>query len=171
MKLEICMLRLSIILFVSLSIVFSQEISEGYTLYTPGGQGGGGSATTYLKDESWNTVNSWNHDCGPASMPYLVLGDEPGLENTLLYYPCKSSNPTMESGGVGGQVKIYNWSGDLLWSYALSNNDYQHHHDIAVMPNGNFIVVAWERFYASEWTEFGRTSVNNNLNHSGEQHF
>ncbi len=158
------MLKLSAIFLVSLSLLLSQDVSVGYTLYTPGGQGGGGSATTYLKDENWSTVNSWNHDCGPASMPYLVLGDEPGFENTLLYYPCKSSNPTMEAGGVGGQVKIYNWDGDLLWSYALSNNDYQHHHDIAVLPNGNFIVVAWERFYASEWTQFGRSSVNNNLN-------
>ena len=35
----------------------------------------------------------------------------------------------MQSGGVG-KVEIYNWTGDLLWDYTLSNNFYQHHHDI-----------------------------------------
>ena len=78
-------------------------------------------------------------------MPYLIPGDEPGFENTLLYYPCQVNNPTMQNGGVGGQVEIYNWDGDLLWEYILSDNDYQHHHDIEPLPNGNILVLAWER--------------------------
>ena len=96
-------------------------------------------------------------------MPYLVPGDEPGFENTLLYYPCQVNSPTMENGGVGGQVEIYNWDGDLLWEYELSDDIYQHHHDIEPLPNGNFLIIAWERTYYSEWTALGRTSVNNSL--------
>ena len=145
------------------SIAFSQEPYDGYVLYTPGGMGNGG-ATSYLKDVDGSIFKSWSHDSGPASMPYLYPGDEPGFENTLLYYPCRSSNPTMEAGGVGGKVIIYNWDGDELWSYQLSNNDYQHHHDIDVLPNGNILMVAWERLYYSDWQALGRTSVNNSLN-------
>ena len=143
------------------SLLFAQEPSPGYTLYTPGG---GGSATTYLKDIDGSIYNSWSHTTGPASLPYLVSGDEPGFENTLLYYPCQVSNPTMENGGVGGRVEIYNWEGLRLWQYDLSNNDYQHHHDIEPLPNGNFLILAWERTYSSEWSALGRTSVNNSLN-------
>ena len=97
-------------------------------------------------------------------MPYLHPGEEPGFENTLLYYPCRVSNPTMNAGGVGGKVEIYNWDGDLLWSYELSDNIYQHHHDIDVLPNGNILMVAWERKYSSDWENMGRTSVQNSLN-------
>ena len=148
------------------------DVYDGYTLYTPGGGFGGGNATTYLKDADWQTINTWSHDCGAASMPYLVLTDEPGLENSLLYYPCQNSNPIMQAGGVGGQVKIYNWDGDLLWSYtvsgtvqdAVSSNGMQHHHDIEPLPNGNILIIAWERLYASEWQTLGVDGVNNSLN-------
>ena len=145
-----------------IALVFSQDVFEGYVLYTPGG--GGGGATTYLRDIDDSIVNTWSHETGAASMPYLVAGDEPGFENTLLYYPCQVSNPTMQTGGVGGQVEIYNWSGDLLWEYILSNNTYQHHHDIEPLPNGNFLVLSWERLYSSDWSALGRASVNNSLN-------
>ena len=145
------------------SLIFSQNAFEGYVLYTPGG-GGSGSATTYLRDIDNSIFNSWSHSRGPASMPYLIPGDEPGFESTLLYYPCTVANPTMENGGVGGEVEIYNWDGNLLWEYTLSNNNYQHHHDIEPLPNGNFLILAWERSYSSEWSDLGRTSVNNSLN-------
>ena len=69
----------------TISILSSQDVFEGYTLFTTGGGGQSGSATTYLKDSNWNTINEWDHDCGAASMPYLVLTDESGIENSLLY--------------------------------------------------------------------------------------
>jgi len=153
-----------IILIFAISNLLSQDVYGGYTLFTPGGGGSGSSATTYLKDVDNTNYNTWSHSNGPASMPYLYPGDESGFENTLLYYPCRSSNPTMESGGVGGKVIIYNWEGDELWNYQLSNNDYQHHHDIDVLPNGNILMVAWERLYSSTWQALGRTSVDNSLN-------
>jgi hypothetical protein len=151
------------ILFITFlfQLVISQDVYEGYVLFTPGG---GGNATSYLKDTNGSTYNSWTHSTGAASMPYLFQGDEPGFENTLLYYPCKVNSPTMESGGVGGKVEIYNWEGDLLWSHEVSDQIYQHHHDIDVLPNGNIILIAWERKYQDEWSPYGRTSVNNSLN-------
>ena len=150
------------LLFFILPFSLNADVYEGYILYTVGG--GGGSATTYLKDINYSNFNTWSHSRGPASMPYLVPGEEPGFENTLLYYPSTVANPTMQSGGVGGKVDIYDWEGTLLWSYTLSNNDYQAHHDIEPLPNGNFLIIAWERAYSSEWSSLGRTLVNNSLN-------
>ncbi len=143
------------------------EIYDGFTLYTPSG-----NETTFLMDKDWNIINTWSHDCGPASMPYLVNTDQPGIENSLLYYPCKNDNPIMESGGVGGAVKIYDWEGELLWEMTISgnitgttsSNMLQHHHDIEPLANGNFLIVAWERLYSSEWQQLGVESVNNSLN-------
>ena len=152
------MLKLLLLIFINLAS--TQDIYEGYVIYTPGG---GGNATTYLQDIDGSIFNSWSHNRGPASMPYLIPGEQAGFENTLLYYPCTVSNPSMENGGVGGEVEIYNWSGDLLWEYQLSNDTYQHHHDIEPLPNGNILMIAWERFYSSDWSAMGRTSVNNSL--------
>jgi len=142
--------------------VLSADLYEGYMLYTPGG--GGGDNTSYYKDWNGNTVNSWAHSNGPASMPYLFPSVDGGVENSLLYYPCRSNNPTMDTGGVGGKVVIYNWDGDALYTYNIDSDEYNHHHDIVVLPNGNFIVIAWERLYSSDWQALGRTSVDNNLN-------
>ena len=150
----------------------AQDIFDGYTLFTPqsgGGGGGGNNVRTRLLDNDFNEVHDWSHSRGPASMAYLVSGetygfDGYGFENSILIYPYRVSNPTMESGGVGGGVEIYNWEGVLLWSFELSDNNYQHHHDIQVLPNGNILMVAWERFYESSWSDWGRTDVNNNLN-------
>ena len=153
---------LYILCFICSSFIFSQNIYEGYTLYSPSGMSN--DNTSYLQDVDGSIFNSWNHNSGAASMPYLHPGEEPGFENTLLYYPCRVSNPTMNAGGVGGKVEIYNWDGDLLWSYELSDNIYQHHHDIDVLPNGNILMVAWERKYSSDWQSMGRTSVQNSLN-------
>ena len=152
----------NIIFSLFLSSLLMSEIFEGNMLYTPGG--GGASNTTYYKDWDGNTLHTWSHDTGPASMPYFLPSEEGGVENSLLYYPCRSTNPTMETGGVGGRVDIYNWDGDLLYRYNVSSTLNQHHHDIAVLPNGNFIVVAWERLYSDQWQALGRTSVENNLN-------
>ena len=143
------------------SFLISQDAYEGYTLYSPSGMSS--DNTSYLRDVDGSVFHTWDHSSGAASMPYLHPGEEPGFENSLLYYPCRVNNPSMSSGGVGGKVEIYNWEGDKLWEYELSNNTYQHHHDIDVLPNGNILMIAWERKYASDWQAMGRTSVNNSL--------
>ena len=90
-------------------------------------------------------------------MPYL-------RQDSVLVYPYRVSNPTMNSGGVGGGVQYVDWDGDVLWEYVLSNNDYQHHHDVEPLPNGNVLMIAWERMSASEAYAMGRQSIDNPLN-------
>jgi len=146
-----------------ITMLISQDVFEGYTLFTPGsGGGGGGGATTYLKDNNLNNIRTWSHSNGAASMPYLIPGDEPGWENTLLIYPYRVNNPTMESGGVGGAFESLTWDGDFVWGYILSNTNYQHHHDVEPLPNGNVLMIAWEKKTATEAYSAGRTSLNGN---------
>tara|TARA_B100000965_G_scaffold327534_1_gene290384 strand:+ start:5937 stop:7445 length:1509 start_codon:yes stop_codon:yes gene_type:complete len=160
--------HISVLISLLFNFVLSQNIYEGYLLYTPYRSIPGGtdvSATTYLEDINGQIYNSWEHETGPASMAYLYLPENQfGYESTLLYYPCKSENPTMSGGGIGGRVEIYNWAGELLWSYELSNEMYQHHHDIEVLSNGNFLILAYERKYFNDWISAGRISVDNSLN-------
>ena len=150
-------------LVVILAVSSSQDVFEGYTLFTPQ-IGSEEYATTYLIDNNDATIQSWEHSNGVASMPYLIAGDEPGWENTLLIYPYRVDNPTMESGGVGGAVKCLTWDGEVVWEYVLSNSDYQHHHDVEPLPNGNVLLIAWEKKTASEAYAMGREEIDNPLN-------
>ena len=90
-------------------------------------------------------------------MPYL-------LPDSTLVYPYRVESPTMGAGGVGGGISKYSWNGDLLWNFEISNNTYQHHHDVEPMPNGNILVIAWERKTADEAYAVGRQSIDNSLN-------
>ena len=152
-------------------MLWAQAAFNGLTLFSPnqGGQGQGGTNHSYLIDNDENVVHSWDHQRGAASMPYL-------LQDSTLVYPYRVANPTMTTGGVGGGISTYNWNGDLLWYNEIANEIYQHHHDIQPLPNGNILVLAWERHPAVQengsayyggagkgWEEMGRSSVENNL--------
>lgn len=147
-------------ILILISSLSSQEVFDGLTIFTPqlsGGPGGGGSTTTYLKDASGETVHSWNHSRGAASMPYL-------LPDSSIIYPYRIQSPTMVNGGVGGGIQHISWNGEILWDYIVADDTYQHHHDVQPLPNGNVLVIAWERKTASEAYEIGRESINNPLN-------
>lgn len=151
------------IIFILFSLLLSTSPYEGYILFTPSMGISADNTVTSLMDIDGSIIKKWDHTSGPASMPYLYSKDNSGYQNLLLYYPCKSENPTMQTGGTGGRVEIYNWDGEKIWSYDLSDEIYQHHHDIEVLPNGNVLMIAWERLYSSQWQALGRQSVNNNL--------
>ena len=82
---------------------------------------------TYLIDNQGNIINSWLHPRGVASMPYLQ-------EDSTLIYPYRVENPSMNIGGVGGGLSKYSWDGELLWSYEIADEIYQHHHDVEPYP-------------------------------------
>ncbi|MBC8311132.1 MAG: aryl-sulfate sulfotransferase [Candidatus Marinimicrobia bacterium] len=143
----------SIILF-SFSLLFPQ-VSEGYTIFTPYADGTGTS--TYMLNTDGSTLHMWSHERAPASMPYL-------LPDSTIIYPYRVTHPTMEAGGVGGGIQSIDWDGNILWDYQISNEIYQHHHDIEPMPNGNVLAIVWEKKTASEAFEMGRQEIDNALN-------
>ena len=87
-----------------LNLIISQDVLDGYTIFTPQGGNPGADSETELvinnlnddgtcQNDCEDTIHTWTHESGPASMPYLIQGDEPGLENTILVYPYRVSNP------------------------------------------------------------------------------
>ena len=144
-----------ILLFTSL---VSGEIFNGMTLFSV--IDNNGSEDTFyslLIDNDKNEIKRWTHPRGVASMPYL-------LPDSTLLYPYRVQNPSMNAGGVGGGISKYSWNGQLLWNYEIANDTYQLHHDIEPLPNGNILVLAWERKTANEAYEIGRQTIDNPLN-------
>ena len=140
-----------------LSFLFSQELSEGLVLFTPYNLEDS-TITTYLTDEHFNEIQTWSNGyrVSPASMPYLN-------QDSTIWYPSRVSHPTMESGGVGGRIQHLDWNNNVIWEYIISNDSLQHHHDIEPMPNGNILVIAWNKKYLEEAQNMGRQVIESPL--------
>ncbi|MDG2139097.1 MAG: aryl-sulfate sulfotransferase [Flavobacteriales bacterium] len=104
---------------------------DGYTLFSP-------NEYTYLIDNCGKLVHSWQSSYMPGNSAYL-------LENGDLLRTCRTTSSVFSGGGIGGRVERYDWDDNLLWSYDFSDNNYHQHHDIELMPNGNILVLCWER--------------------------
>jgi hypothetical protein len=66
-----------------------------------------------------------------------------------------ASNPSLNGGGAQGVIQRYSWSGTLVWEYTYSGATYLAHHDIEPMPNGNFLLIAWEVKTAAQARQAG----------------
>ena len=142
------------ILILFLFSFISAETFEGYSVFSA--VGGENETSTIIMDNEFNQIHSWIHENRPASMPYL-------LQDSSIVYPYRVDNPTMWAGGVGGGIRKINWNGEVEWEYIFADEQYQHHHDIEPLENGNILILAWERKTAEEAYAMGRREINNTL--------
>ncbi|RLD19800.1 MAG: hypothetical protein DRI69_07570 [Bacteroidetes bacterium] len=116
---------------------------NGYTLFSPTGY-----ETTYLIDNCGELVNSWESNFNAGQIGYL-------LEDGSLLRTGRI-NSSFNGGGSGGLLEIYNWEGDLTWSYIYSTDEHHQHHDVEALPNGNILILAWEFHERDEAIASGR---------------
>ena len=125
-----------IVIIFSFNMLLS-DVSDGYTLFTITT---GPAQTTYntqLIDNDYQIINEWNSDCRPASMAYL-------LPDSTLVYPCQQEEVVIPGlSAYGGRIIKYDWHGNILWDWECEA-DYQLHHDIEPLPNGNILAIASE---------------------------
>jgi len=119
--------------------IFSQ-ISNGHYLFSPiiSLPSNDEIYHTFLMDTSGNVLQEWSHECSVASTPYL-------LPDSTLLRPCKLTPPLFDVGGAGGLIQLISWESELIWEYQLMNVDESQHHDIEYLPNGNILLISWER--------------------------
>lgn len=123
------------------------EAFGGYTLFAPST-----STTTYLIDQRGDEVNRWVSNLSPMTAELLPDGSLIRAGRVASQDgPAKQWAP-----GVSGRIEKFNWEGDLVWSYTLATQDAQLHHDFEVMPNGNVLMIAWERKTYAEAVQAGR---------------
>ena len=123
----------------------ANEAMEGFALIAPLR-----SSETYLINNDKEVVHSWKADLPPAGTAYL-------MENGDLLRGARDPDFTeFRGGGIGYKLERYSWEGDLVWSFQYANEDHCFHHDIAPMPNGNILMIAWERISKEEAIAQGR---------------
>lgn len=115
---------------------------NGYTLFSPMT-----TSETYLIDNCGREIKTWTFSSTPGLLAYL------GEDGTI--YRAGSSG-VFGAGGSGGRIVRKGWDDNEIWSFTYSNDTVRQHHDFQVMPNGNVLVLAWERKTKEETLLAGR---------------
>ncbi len=124
-------------------LIFNKSGSQdGYVLFAPLH-----SKTTYLIDKCGKVVHTWQSRYTPAQSVYL-------LPNGELLRTANDSNKAFKSSG--GLIERFDWNNRLKWSYKISTPTECQHHDICPLPNGNILVLVWEKKTKAEALEAGR---------------
>jgi Arylsulfotransferase (ASST) len=118
---------------------------QGYTLIAPMF-----SNTTYLIDMVGKVVRTWESDYTPGVSAYI-------LENGHLLRPgAQQPTPSGFGPGAGGRVQEFDWDGQLLWDFAYVSETRLPHHDVTRLPNGNVLMIVWEKKKKEEVIAAGR---------------
>jgi hypothetical protein len=64
--------------------------------------------------------------------------------------------PNSYFNGPGGVIEISDWNDNLIWSYVICDSTETQNHDVYPMPNGNILVVIWEKYSPAEAIAAGR---------------
>ena len=109
------------------------QVQEGLTLYSPQG-----TTESYLMDEQHQSVHTWTGSASPGAMAYL------SPEGHLLRLYQINGLPGSALGGSGGGLREYSWDNQLLWDVSFATQTTLAHHDLALLPNGNVLMLVWE---------------------------
>lgn len=131
-----------------LSYDFSQQF-DGYNLMFPHNQ-----PNVFLLNNCGEIVHTWEDDADfrPGNLAELMPNGNlvKGKRHAAV-----TSDPIWAGGG-GAMVEILTWDNDLLWTFELNDSLDRLHHDFAVMPNGNILMIVWELKTAEESIQAGR---------------
>ncbi len=143
--------NLTLLLFI---LLFTQDIisqkSPGYTLICTGM--GTGSTSGKLIDTSGATYKSWSGFTAQTRYSSYML---PG---GYLLRAAIASSVNFSGGPICGRVVKTDWNGNVVWDYTYSTTNYVTHHDICPMPNGNVLLISYERRTATETSAMGGSS-------------
>ncbi len=121
------------------------QAAPGYVVFNPLL-----SLTTYMVDLEGNVVHSWDSEYQSGGGAYLLDNGH------LLRGGQQPDPPVFSGGGQAGRIQELTWDGELVWDFAYSDETHLLHHDMAVIPNGNILAIAWEAKTAEEAVAAGR---------------
>ena len=127
------------------------QLYDGYILYN-----NNNNRITYLKDTTWQTVNSWTGTVNCAYSAYL-------MPDSSIWRGDVYSGASMRGAAYGGLMQRYSWDGDIVESFVWSNSNHQQHHDFQPMSNGHVLVVSWDRKTNAEAKALGRLNLTGDI--------
>jgi hypothetical protein len=122
---------------------------KGYNLIYPSEQ-----ANVYLLDNCGQVVHTWTDSAiyRPGNSVFL-------LENGVLLKTKRHASITgdpINGPGAGATVEKRDWDNKLLWTFTLNDSFSRLHHDITPMPNGNILMISWDKRTRAQAIAVGR---------------
>lgn len=114
--------------------VFSPSlINGGYLLVNDAGNN-----RVFIMNYSLDILHEWNLIAG-------IGNDATILPDGNLLVLLMDEEAIINFGGYGGLIQLLDKDSNILWEFPYSTNDYNLHHDIEMLPNGNILAIVWER--------------------------
>ncbi|EDP72112.1 hypothetical protein FBALC1_13462 [Flavobacteriales bacterium ALC-1] len=129
------------------TISITEDAYEGYTLFTT-------HLKSYLINNCGELINEWTSTYLPGNSVYLLPNG-----NLLRAGRITDSMSNINFGGTGGVVELFDWDGNLLWSYIYFSNDFRQHHDVYPLPNGNVLMLAATVINQTDAIQAGRNPL------------
>lgn len=115
------------------------ESDDGYILYSLEF-----SRFTFLINKDKQIVHKWKSKYMQGLTAKL-------LENGSIVRSCFGNLLSVTwGGGFTGRIEMIDWDGNLIWEYKLVNFTHCLHNDIEPLPNGNILMIVWERISDEE---------------------
>jgi hypothetical protein len=108
------------------------------------------SVHAHLIELDGTVVHTWTFDSAPGAWAYLLE------DGSLLRAGREDVDPKFRGGGIGGRVQRLAPDSSLLWNYDLAHDHLWQHHDLEPLPNGNLLVIAWDRIDEADAVALGR---------------
>src|SRR4051812_46415059 len=117
-----------------------------------------GTSTATLMDTNNNVVHSWTFSTAYKTgySAYMMPGGD-------IWRTISHAGNSFTGGPICGEVQKADWNGNILWDYVYSTTDYCTHHDICPMPNGNVLLIAYERKTAAQVTAAGCSTFSSEM--------
>ncbi len=108
------------------------------------------SKRTHLVDMTGTSVHSWTSSKMPSGGRYLTE------RGSLIQGLIVEDHPIFRGGGMSGGLEELDWDSSVLWSFDWDSDSGISHHDIEELPNGNILLIAWDRHTRAEALAAGR---------------
>lgn len=118
--------------------------NNGYTLFAPMSD-----TTTYLIDDKGAVVHTWAGQYEPGASVFLG-------EDGMLWRQVRNGSAGFPLGGQAGLLEKVDWDGNVVWSYQLRTDTQCTHHDFSVLPNGNVLLIVWNKHTRNDVIAMGR---------------
>ncbi|WP_179315563.1 aryl-sulfate sulfotransferase [Winogradskyella undariae] len=112
-----------------------------------------GGTSSFLIDKTGLKLKEWNFENNLGNDLVLL----PSGKLLGIFKP--DSDPEFSFGGYGGIIKIINTDGSIDWEFDYHSSTYLAHHDVEILPNGNVLILVWEKVINSEAQLYGINAV------------
>ncbi len=112
--------------------VSTEGLSDGYVMFPVAN-----SPFIYLINRKGEVVHQWKGNYG-------VMNSYLQDDGSIILQADDPDYPVFGEGGPYGRIQKINWDGKMVWDFEYATDQYIVHHDIAMLPNGNVLAIAYE---------------------------